>query len=223
MKLSACKCEGRARQHDYVFERDPSCRVSCTDCPASTAWYPTPTEAAAAWERLQATGGEADVAELADSLNDISHMDFMPYAYRGVLRASAKALSSRPADGAQDPVAWITTKGDQQRVVLAKFMSADEAANGSNGWTARPLVYGDTPPPAPQGDVAEAVAKERERLAAILEAYALSIGKRQIAGRVHVAIAARIVRRGRELSATEKLANLKSALDEADAEEGSEE
>lgn len=69
-------------------------------------------------------------------------------------------------------------------------------------------------PGAEQPPETDAVAAERERLADVLKAYGTKL--KPGAARLHVAVAADIVRRGRELSATEQVRNLKRFLDEPD-------
>lgn len=57
----------------------------------------------------------------------------------------AKSPSSERATSVVgEPVAYLTRKGSEERVVLAKFLAEEEQDNESNGWTAMPLFARST-------------------------------------------------------------------------------
>lgn len=55
------------------------------------------------------------------------------------LQLLSAAISPVSAGDAGEPVAYLTRNGDNERVVLAKFVDNAEKMNGSGGWTFTPL------------------------------------------------------------------------------------
>jgi Lar family restriction alleviation protein len=56
-----------------------------------------------------------------------------------IVKWNARALTSETRREGEEPVAYLTVRGNDKRVVLAKFITDAEAKDGSNGWTAIPL------------------------------------------------------------------------------------
>ncbi len=106
--------------------------------------------------------------------------------------------------------AWTTAETDRVAV-------ADVTAILDHVAAAHEIIAGDFA--AANRMVDAALVAERNRIAAEIEAAAM---ERPLSGaRIGMAIAARICRRGRRLTAAEQMGNLSNALAESDVEHGS--